>query len=186
MAKRPCRDISSRLVRLELGALEVGVSTLTRAEAEDFLYREARMLDERRFAEWINLFTDDGCYWIPCGQGEDPGPITHIVYDDRAQLADRVWQLQHPRRFSQSPSSATTHLVSNIEVADEAVEECTILSSFVLYEVRKTQGGAGSARPFAGRYEHRLRREDDRWRIAMKKVWLIDRDLSLHNLTFLL
>lgn len=162
------------------------MATLSRPEVEDFLYREARLLDERRFDEWLGLFTPDGHYWVPCGLGEDPGLATHLVYDDRAQLEDRIWQLQQPRRFAQNPPSMTTHLISNVEVEGGADSRPTVRSSFVVYEMRKTQAGRGEPRSFAGRYEHHLRWEDEQWRIGLKKVWLIDRDLPIYNLTFLL
>ena len=162
------------------------MAALTRAEAEDFLYREARLLDERRFDEWLALFTADGRYWVPCGQPMDEGPLTHLVSDDRAQLEDRLRQLQNPRHSSQRPPSMTTHLVSNVEVEGVSDGHAAVHSSFLVYELRKTQGGDGRTRPFAGRCEHLLRQEAGQWRIADKKVWLMERDLPISNLTFLL
>lgn len=161
------------------------MTRMSRPEAEDFLYREMRLIDERRFDDWLALFTEDCHYWIPCGQGEDPGRVTHLVYDDRAQLEDRVWQMQQTRRWSQSPPSMTTHLVSNVQVEDGPGDDLTVHSSFVVHEVRRVQGGEGEQRAFAGRYEHVLRWEDDQWRIVLKKVWLINRDLPIFSLTFL-
>ena len=159
---------------------------LDRAEAERLLFREARLLDERRFPEWLDLFTADCRYWVPCGREDETGPWTHLVLDDRAQLEDRVWQLQHPRHSSQSPPSRTTHLISNVEVEAGEQDEPVVYSSFVVYEVRMTQGGSGEPRSLAGRSEHTLRSEGGDWRIAMKKVWLLNRDLSIFNLTFLI
>jgi 3-phenylpropionate/cinnamic acid dioxygenase small subunit len=162
------------------------MGTLTRADAEDFLFYEARLLDERRFAEWLGLFTADCHYWIPCGQGEDPGVVTHLVYDDRSQLEDRVWQLQQPRHSSQSPPSLTTHLISNVQVDNSEEARATLRSNFVLYELRRMQGGEGEPRSFAGFTEHFLRLDGTDWKIEMKKVWLLNRDLPVFNLTFLL
>jgi 3-phenylpropionate/cinnamic acid dioxygenase small subunit len=162
------------------------MTTLTRPEAEDLLFHEARLLDERRFDQWLALFTDDCHYWVPCGQGEDPGLITHLVYDDRSQLEDRLWQLQQPRHSSQSPPSLTSHLIANVQVDDSGDRHATVRSSFVVHELRKTQGGEGEPRSFAGHYEHLLRREDSEWKIETKKVWLLGRDLPVFNLTFIL
>ena len=159
---------------------------LKRAEAEEFLYQEARLLDDRRFEEWLALFERDCQYWIPCGREETAGPITHLVHDDRAQLEDRVWQLQQPRHSSQSPPSITTHLVSNVQVETGDDGFAAVHSSLLVYEMRMTQGGAGAPRAFVGRCEHRLRWDDGQWRIASKTVWLLDRDLPIYNLTFLL
>src|SRR5438093_4050032 len=132
---------------------------LTRTDAEDFLYDEARLLDERRFDEWLALFTSDGRYWVPCGEKGEAGPITHLVSDDRSGLEDRVWQLQHPRHSSQNPPSRTTHMVSNVTVEDGDDGDTDVRSTVLVYEVRKTQGGKGEARSFAGHCEHVLRRE---------------------------
>ncbi len=158
---------------------------LTRQEAEDFLYQEARLLDERRFDDWLGLFTQDGRYWIPCGQGEDPGLVTHLVYDDRTQLEDRVWQLQHPRRFSQNPPSLTSRMISNVQVEVGEDGQTVVCSVFVVRELRKVQGGAGDERSLGGHYRHHLRWEDGAWRISLKQAWLLSRDMPVSNLTFL-
>ena len=162
------------------------VPSLSRTEAEDFLYFEARLLDERRFDEWLALFTADGRYWVPCGEKGDTGPITHLVSDDHSGLEDRLWQLQHPRRHSQNPPSRTTHMISNVQVDAADGADLAVHSALLVHEVRKTQGGKGEARSFAGHCEHLLRRHEGQLRIASKTVWLIDRELPIYNLTFLL
>ena len=162
------------------------MASLARADAEALLYREARLLDERRFPEWLALFTEDCQYWVPCGREDMPGPITHLVHDDRAQLEDRVWQLQHPRHSSQNPPSTTMHVVSNVEVEEHDDAQPTVHSTLLLYEMRLTQGGSGAQRSFVGRCVHGLRWDGGQWLIASKKVWLLDRDLPIYNLTFLL
>ena len=159
---------------------------LTRAEAEDFLFEEARLLDDRQFDAWLALFTDDAHYWIPSGRGDDPGLEAHLAYDDVSQLKDRVWQLQQPRHSSQSPPSLTSHLIGNVQVRPGDGDQIEIVSSFIVTELRKAQGGSGEPRSFAGRCEHLLRRENGVWRIACKKVWLLNRDMPIFNLTFLL
>ena len=158
---------------------------LTRPEAEDFVYHEARLLDERQFDAWLALFTADGRYWIPCGRGQNPGLETQLAYDDLAQLRDRVWQIQQPRHSSQSPPSLTTHLISNVQVESGGDERAQILSSFIVSELRKVQSGSGEPRTFAGRCEHLLRWENGSWHIECKRVLLLSRDLPIFNLTFL-
>lgn len=165
---------------------EQGMAPLTRPAAEAFLYREARFLDEGRFDEWLALFTEDAHYWVPCAEGADPQLTTHLVYDDHRQLEDRVWQLRHPRRVSQGPPSLTTRLISNVEVENVASSEALVRSSFALHEVRRVQGGRGDQRTFAGRCQHLLRYEAGELRIVCKTVWLVNRDLPISNLTFLL
>jgi len=159
---------------------------VTREEAEALLYSEAQLLDERRFDEWLALFTADGRYSVPCGEKGDPGPITHLVSDDHSGIEDRVWQIQHPRRFSQNPPSRTTHMISNVLVDAAEGDDIAVHSAILVHEMRKTQGGKGETRSFAGHCEHVLRHEDGALRIASKTIWLIDRELPIYNLTFLL
>src|SRR5215510_7921843 len=83
---------------------------LSRQEAEDFLYAEARLLDAGRLEEWLKLFTEDGFYWIPIVDDSDPEIEPSILYDDRAQLAQRVHQILHQPHYSQKPSSRTVHV----------------------------------------------------------------------------
>jgi 3-phenylpropionate/cinnamic acid dioxygenase small subunit len=161
-------------------------AALTRAEAEELLYREARLLDERRLEEWLGLFTADARYWIPGGEAAEPGTEVAIVDDDRPTLEDRVTRLRSPATHAQSPPSRTLHLVGNVEVEPVRAEPAAVRvhSVQVIYESR-----AGQVRSFAARCEHLLVRDGaagGAWRIAEKRVYLVDRDLPQYNLTFLL
>lgn len=162
---------------------------LTRQQAEALLYREARLLDERRFEEWLALFTDDGTYWLPLADGTDPEAEPSIVYDDRLQLAQRVDQLVQGPRYAQIPPSSTVHCISNVEVLDsDATATVEVRCNVLVFEVR-----ASTQRPseltqqrcLVARCVYRLRHEGG-WRIASKTARLVDRDRPIHNLTFLL
>jgi benzoate/toluate 1,2-dioxygenase beta subunit len=164
------------------------VSTTTRAtelttdEAEQFLYAEAALLDEGRLEDWLDLFTDDAHYWIaPAPDATDPDDATSLAYDDRHRLADRVWRLTEGPAHSQIPPSRTQRLVSNVRSPEAGGEDFVVRSAFSLLEYRK-----GEVRPFAGRCEHRLRREGDRLRIAFKRVDLVNAQAPIYNLTFVL
>ena len=92
------------------------MSELTRQDAEDLLYREARLLDERRLEAWLELFTADGMYWIPIEDEVDPELEPAMQYDDAEQRALRVYQILHLPHYAQLPPSRTVHVVSNVEV----------------------------------------------------------------------
>ena len=94
------------------------VSDADRAAATDFLYREARLADEARYAEWLALWTDDGVYWVPATTDAAASPETHLshVYDNRARLDTRIKLLQTGHRYSQEPASLMRRLISNVEV----------------------------------------------------------------------
>ena len=136
------------------------VARLTRQEAEDFLFEEARLLDERLFEAWLHLFTADGLYWIPIVEDVDPTTQTSILYDDSQLRQIRVHHLVHERNFAQSPPSRTVHQVSNVQVwsgdrEDEALVRCNV----VVHEIRAgdhLQLGLGNQRALAGKCEYRL------------------------------
>jgi len=94
------------------------VSEADHRAVADFLYREARLADEARYAEWLALWTDDGVYWVPATTEPGPDPERQLshVYDNRARIETRVKLLQTGVRYSQEPASRMRRLVSNIEV----------------------------------------------------------------------
>jgi benzoate/toluate 1,2-dioxygenase beta subunit len=145
-----------------------------RGEIEEFLIHEARLLDQRRFRDWMELFTDDGTYWVPAvPDQESPFDQASLFYDDRGLMRTRIERLEHPRIHVQTPPSRTAHLVGStlIESIDEATRECLVGSTVIMVEYRDEQ-----QRIFAGRQHHRLRREGDQLRIVQKRVNLINCD----------
>jgi 3-phenylpropionate/cinnamic acid dioxygenase small subunit len=167
-------------------------ATLTRAEAEEFLYREARLLDTLRLEEWLTLFTPDGLYWLPIhdGEPEDARDTVSIVYDDHDRREERVFRTLHTPVLDQNPRSRTVHMVGDVEVgdADERGDVRVWCSQFVA-ELRsggQRQVGLNQTRMFAARGEYRLRHTADGWRMSLKKLMLVDADQPLYNLTFLI
>jgi benzoate/toluate 1,2-dioxygenase subunit beta len=151
-------------------------------EIERFLYREARLLDEGQLDEWLALFTPDAYYWIPCNANDvDPTRHVSLIYDDRQHLEDRIWRIKSGWAHAQDPPSHTRRIVGNVEPRPGGIEgELSVSSTFILVELRR-----GAQSLFAGRYEHRLRREADAWRIAFKKVELLNNDEPIDSLTFI-
>ncbi len=137
-----------------------------KAELEAFVLHEARLLDERRFAEWLALFAEDGVYWVPTlpGQGS-PQEALSLFHEPKPLLAMRVARLERTDAHIQAPPSRTVHHVSAIETTDDL----EVRSALVVAEWR-----AGEARWFAGRVLHRLRRSAEGLRIVLKRVDLID------------
>ena len=162
---------------------------LTRQEAEDFLFEEARLIDERHFQEWLGLFTEDGIYWIPIVEDSDPERQTSILYDDAALRQIRIQHLLHERNFAQMPPSRTVHQVTNVQVwHDEGEADALVRCNQVIHEIRTgdhLQLGLGNQRALAAKCEYRLHYQDG-WRILLKKVVLINRHLPITNLSFLL
>jgi benzoate/toluate 1,2-dioxygenase beta subunit len=142
-----------------------------------------------RFEEWLNLFTDDGLYWLPTETTAEPGQVASLINDDSVRRQERVFRLLHTPAHSQMPPSRTLHIVANVEIEAVSDAQVRIYSNQIIYELRRgdyRQVGLGEQRTFSGRCEHRLRRENGTWRIALKKVVLLNADLPVSNLTFMI
>ncbi len=150
------------------------VAASIRAEFEGFIIREALLLDERRFRDWMALFADDGTYWVPAVPDQkSPFEEASLFYDDRELMRTRIERLEHPRIHVQTPPSRTAHVVGNlvVEETDQAKGEYVVGSTFIMVEYRDD-----AQRLFAGRQRHRLRRHGDTFRIVQKRVDLINCD----------
>ncbi len=149
-----------------------------RAEIERVLYHEARLLDHRRLDEWLALFTDDATYWIPLEANQaDPLSTSSIVYDDRRLLEVRVRQFQHPRAHARVPPPRTVHQVGNVQVLEADGRAARVGSTLVLIEYRRER-----QRVWGALVEHRLRRTDQGWRIAAKRVDLVNSEAELDGI----
>jgi len=155
-------------------ALKPAQAGVDRAAFEDFVVQEARLLDARRFRDWMALFADDGTYWVPAVPDQkSPFDQASLFYDDRDLMKTRIDRLEHPRIHVQTPPSRTAHIVGNVVVedADPAKGEYVVGSTFIMVEYRDD-----TQRIFAGRQQHRLRRQGDGFRIVQKRVDLINCD----------
>jgi benzoate/toluate 1,2-dioxygenase beta subunit len=151
-------------------------------EVEQFVYREARLADEGAYDDWEALWTDDAVYWVPAnGDDIDPERQMSIIYDNRSRIGLRIKQLKTGKRHAQTPPSRLRRLVSNVELLDGGGDSDVLVgANFVIYESRQR-----GLTVWAGRCEYRLRRADGGWRMAGKKVVLVDNDRALFTLAFL-
>jgi 3-phenylpropionate/cinnamic acid dioxygenase small subunit len=154
--------------------------------AVEFLYREERLADEARYAEWHALWTEDGVYWVPATTDVTVDPERHIshIYDNRARIDTRVKLLQTGHRYSQEPASLMRRLISNIEVEAGEDGELIVGSNFILGEF--SIQAKHEMHWWVGRTTHRLRRVDGKLRMSGKKVVLINAAEPLPNLAFLI
>jgi 3-phenylpropionate/cinnamic acid dioxygenase small subunit len=169
-------------------------------EVEQFLYREARLLDERRFREWLDLFTDDVRYWMGARSNRYPrtskaisilSPNRYVeddhtrddelsIFDESKEtLSGRVARLETGMAWAEDPPSRTRHLITNIEVAGDAGAELTVHSNFIVYRSR-----AETEQDFyVGARQDLLRRVDGGLKIARRKMTLDQNVLSAKNLS---
>ena len=155
----------------------------TLAALEQFLYHEARLLDNGRLDEWLELFTPDSTYWIPLEANQhDPYETSSIVFDDRKLLEARVRQYAHPRAHARTPFMRTVHQVSNVMLIEDHPDrdEVVVGSTLLVVEFR-----AERQRLFGALCEHRLRPSDGGFRIAAKRIDIVNSESELDGIAVL-
>jgi 3-phenylpropionate/cinnamic acid dioxygenase small subunit len=171
------------------------VRLLLTQEIAQFLYTEAEMLDERRHDEWLALLAEDIRYWMPMRRNVKFGDTTREFTregedvcwfeEGKDTLTRRVRQIQTGIHWAEEPRSRITHMVSNVQlltVTPDAVapREATVKSRFLIYRNRvETETDL-----LVGKREDTLRRADDSWLIARRKIILDQNVLLTKNLTF--
>jgi 3-phenylpropionate/cinnamic acid dioxygenase small subunit len=149
---------------------------------EQFVYREARYQDELAYDEWEALWADDAIYWVPSGADDiDPTSQMSIIFDNRSRISTRIKQLKTGKRHAQNPASKLRHLISNVELLATDGDELEVGANFLVYESRER-----GVTLWAGRTEWTLRRGEGDFRIARKKVMLVNNDRPLSTLAFLI
>jgi 3-phenylpropionate/cinnamic acid dioxygenase small subunit len=167
---------------------------LLKEEIEAFLYREAELLDERRYEAWLDLFTDDAHYFMPMRRNvphDEPereftraGADVNWFDEGKDTLTRRVKQILTGLHWAEEPPSRICHLVSNIQVlatapAGPAPAEVTVKSRFLVYRNRvETETDV-----LVGKREDVLRRANGGWKIARRKIVLDQNVLLAKNLT---
>ncbi|MSQ88001.1 MAG: phenylpropionate dioxygenase [Betaproteobacteria bacterium] len=149
-----------------------------------FVIREARLLDEQRFDEWYQLFTDDAYYWVPLSPGQtDPLNHTSLAYEDSFLLKLRVERLKSPLAYSQKPASRCHHLLQapEVENSDFQKNEFLLRTPFIYTETR----GDESQR-YAATAWHTLVWREDRLRIRLKRVDILNCDAMLPSIQLFL
>lgn len=147
----------------------------------DFIYREARLADEARYAEWESLWHDhDALYWVPMHEGADPQTEVSYIYDNRPRIAKRIAQLKTGARHSQTPPSRMRRIISNFEHVDADDKSVTVAANFVLFEFRY------SLITWAGRCVYRVRTDGDELALASKTVHLVNGDGAMATMSFLI
>ncbi|HUZ75564.1 MAG TPA: aromatic-ring-hydroxylating dioxygenase subunit beta [Stellaceae bacterium] len=141
-------------------------------DVEQFLYRQAALLDGRRWAEFIDLFDQDGVYWAPASPEQTTGDgVPSIFYEDRDLMRVRMKRITHPHAWSQAPDWGTNHVVGNVMIASENARtgELVVHSRFHMMEFRRD-----ASRHFAGSYVHHLRPTADGFRIKLQRVDMVN------------
>lgn len=137
-----------------------------------FLFHEARLLDERRWTEWNDLFAEDGEYWAPATP-DQPDPVNHVslIHENDLLRKVRIARFASPHAPSLQPFPRTAHLLSNVivDAHDASSGDVTATSRFLMVEYRRDR-----QRFYAGVCRHDLASRTDGFRIRLKRVDLVN------------
>lgn len=147
---------------------------------QEFLFHEARLLDERRLSEWLALFAPDAEYWVPYAwQQQSPKDHVSLYYETVSLLRMRVDRLEGEIAPLDSPQARVNHYLTNVTVEDGAGGELTARAQLLFVEYRREE-----QRWFAGRCTWRLRDDAGGFRIASKRIDLLNADQDSGHLRF--
>jgi p-cumate 2,3-dioxygenase beta subunit len=158
---------------------------VTRAEVEDFLYREAALLDEWRLEEWLGLLTEDATYTVPPNDRPDGDPkdTLFILADDIVRIRERVKRLMSPQCHAEHPHSRTRRMISNVRIVDARGDEVTVAANFVCYRFRRHE----RIREYVGSYRYVLKRQGADFQIKDRRAVIDTHELgSLGSVSFIL
>ena len=143
-----------------------------------FVYDEARLVDEKRFDEWYELFTDDAYYWMPLTRGQPDGENhTSLFYEDKLLLRVRIERLKNPHSFSQHQPSFCQHVLQAPQLESAGADAWVMRTPFTYVESQRDSQIA-----LAGVGWLHLVRDEDRLRIRLKKVELVNCDAALPSI----
>lgn len=151
------------------------MSTSINEQCSDFLYEEARLLDNQNWDAWLNLYQEDASFWIPMWDSDyetttDPKTqLSLMYYGDRSGLEDRVFRLRTKRSSASLPMPRTCHMVSNVQAKPNGNGSIHVYASGEVASYRHKQ-----TYTFYCHYEYQLKPVGDNLKIASKKITLIN------------
>ena len=149
----------------------------------DFIYAEARMLDEGRFNEWLALWMPEGHYWMPLDyKQDDPLTTTSFLYEDNFMLRLRVERLEGERTFSQKPKSRCHHVLNRPFVDEYDPDANRYVTNTAMHYVETR---LDEQQLLAVTATHELTTVDGAIRIANKRVDLLNCDAAFGNIQLL-
>ena len=161
------------------------MAALTRAEVEDFLFREAALLDEWKLEEWLTMLTPDASYYVPPNDHPEGDPKTtlFILADDIVRIRERIKRLMSPECHAEYPHSRTRRMIGNVRITGTDGDLVSVAANFICYRYRRYE----RIREYVGSYRHVLKREGDGLLIKERRVIIDAHELgSLGSVSFIL
>lgn len=156
------------------------MSKFSKEELQEFVYLEAQLIDEKRFEEWYDLFSEDAYYWIPLTPGQ-PDAILHtsLMYEDKFLLRLRIERFKNPKSYSLVPESRCLHVLQRPQIvsADAAAGTAQLRTNMMYVETRGDE-----KQVYAATVHHTLIEEAGNLRIRLKRVDILDCDAALPSI----
>jgi p-cumate 2,3-dioxygenase subunit beta len=150
----------------------------SRQEIEDFLYREAALLDEWRLEEWLEMLTDDAIYQVPSTDAPegDARNTLYIIADDALRIRSRVKQLLGKSAWAENPHSRTRRMITNVRVRGAEGGCIVVTANFAVYRMRYE-----TVDTYVGRYDYKLARFGKDLKIRERRAILDHEALRPHG-----
>jgi 3-phenylpropionate/cinnamic acid dioxygenase small subunit len=150
------------------GAMRAGLDV--QREVEQFLFHQAELLDTKNWQAFIDLFAQDGVYWMPARRDQtDWVDSPSIFAEDRELMSVRMGRITHPNAWSQAPLWETNHVIGNVVIEELAETRLKVRSRFQVLELRRDL-----VRSLAGVYRHTLLRRGEELEIELQRVDLMN------------
>jgi 3-phenylpropionate/cinnamic acid dioxygenase small subunit len=150
------------------------------ADLVEFVYAEARLIDEKRLEEWYELFADDGCYWLPLTRGQKNGRTENsLMFEDKLLLKVRIARLRSAHAYSQAPPSWCQHVLQAPAIEDRgSISGMAVLRTAFMY----AESQHDHQEIYAGVVWHHLKRVGERLVMSLKKVEILNCESALPSL----
>ena len=146
-----------------------GVASLQQ-QVEQFLFHQSELLDGKHWRAYIDLFADDGVYWMPATPDQTEWLDSPSIFaEDKPMMEIRMGRVTHPNAWSQAPQWGTSHVVGNVVIESASETALQVRSRFQMMELRRD-----SVRHFGGTYRHTLQRRDNDFRIRLQRVDMLN------------
>lgn len=137
---------------------------------EQLLFQQSELLDGKHWGAYIELFEDDGIYWMPVTPEQTEWQDSPSIFaEDKRMMQIRMGRVTHPNAWSQAPSWGTSHVVGNVVIEQASESEISVRSRFHMIELRRD-----NMRHFAGTYRHTLKMHGEQLKIALQRVDMLN------------
>jgi 3-phenylpropionate/cinnamic acid dioxygenase small subunit len=137
---------------------------------EQLLFQQSELLDGKHWSAYIDLFEDDGIYWMPVAPEQTEWQDSPSIFaEDKRMMQIRMGRVTHPNAWSQAPNWGTSHVVGNVVIESASESEIMVRSRFHMIELRRD-----NLRHFAGTYRHTLKAHGEQFKIALQRVDMLN------------